>query len=97
MHVVNWYRWHNEQYDRIVDDMVMTSMEDTEKLKKLTHDAMEILLDELPDAQLVEWYHRIPMNTTYWTGWPTEDDPYVNGAFWHLTFNLILNRLKPTQ
>jgi peptide/nickel transport system substrate-binding protein len=97
MHVVNWYRWHNEEYDRIVDEMVMTSMEDTEKLKKLTHDAMEILLDELPDAQLVEWYHRIPMNTTYWTGWPTEDDPYVNGAFWHLTFNLILNRLEPTQ
>lgn len=97
LHVVNWYRWHNEKYDRIVDEMAVTSMEDMAKLKKLTHDAMEIWLDELPDAQLLEWYHRIPMNTTYWTGWPTEDDPYVNGAFWHLTFNLILNRLKPTQ
>jgi hypothetical protein len=37
------------------------------------------------------------MNTTYWQGWPTEEDPYVNGAFWHLTFQLILNHLKPTQ
>ena len=37
------------------------------------------------------------MNTTYWTGWPTKDDPYVNGAFWHLTFQLVLNKLKSTM
>ena len=30
--------------------------------------AMEIWLPELPDIQIQEWYHRIPMNTTYWTG-----------------------------
>jgi peptide/nickel transport system substrate-binding protein len=58
---------------------------------------MEIWLPELPNVQVTEWYHHIPMNTTYWQGWPTEEDPYVNGAFWHLTFPLILNRLKPAQ
>ena len=56
---------------------------------------MEIWLPELPDIPIQEWYHRIPMNTTYWQGWPTRDDPYVNGAFWHLTFQLVLNRLTP--
>ena len=57
--------------------------------------AMEIWLPELPDIQIQEWYHRIPMNTTYWQGWPTRDDAYVNGAFWHLTFQLILNQSGP--
>jgi peptide/nickel transport system substrate-binding protein len=57
--------------------------------------ALEIYLDNLIDAPIQQFMHYIPMNTTYWTGWPTQDDPYVNGAFWHLTFPLILQKLKP--
>jgi peptide/nickel transport system substrate-binding protein len=56
---------------------------------------LAIFLDELPDCPVQQWLHRIPMNQTYWTGWPTQDDPYLNGAFWHLTFPLILHRLQP--
>lgn len=89
--------WSNPEYDAIVDEVYVTPMEDTDTLKRLFREAMEIWLPELPNVQVTEWYHRIPMNTTYWQGWPTEEDPYVNGAFWHLTFPLILNRLTPTQ
>jgi peptide/nickel transport system substrate-binding protein len=89
--------WSSPEYDAIVDEVYVTPMEDTDTLKKLFREAMEIWLPELPNVQVTEWYHHIPMNTTYWQGWPTEEDPYVNGAFWHLTFPLILNRLKPAQ
>ena len=34
---------------------------------ELFRKAMEIWLPELPDIQLVQNFHRIPMNTTYWT------------------------------
>ena len=64
---------------------------------ELYHKAMEIWLPEMPDIVLTESYHRIPMNTTYWTGWPTKDNPYINGAFWHLTHQLVLNNLEPVQ
>ena len=37
------------------------------------------------------------MNTTYWTNWPTKDNAYVNGAFWHLTWAMVLWNLKPAQ
>ena len=50
-----------------------------------------------PELPIVQWLHRIPMNTTYWTGWPTQDGPYVNGAFWHHTFLLILMNLQPAK
>ncbi len=96
-HQVNFYRWENSEYDRITDQVAATGIEDTDQLLKLWRKAAEVWLPELPDVQLVEWYHRIPMNTTYWTGWPTEDNPYANGAFWHLTFQLILNNLKAVQ
>jgi len=55
---------------------------------------MEIWLPELPDIQLVQNYHRIPWNTTYWKNWPTEENAYINGAHWHLTFAMVLWSLQ---
>jgi peptide/nickel transport system substrate-binding protein len=96
-HLVNFTKWVNEDYDAIVDEMAVTSLDDTEALMDQFRRAMEIWIPELPNIQIQEWYHRIPMNQTYWVGWPTQDDPYVNGAFWHLTFQLVINRLDPAQ
>ena len=96
-HLVNFARWKNEQYDKIVDQVFLTPMGDKAKLQQLFYQAMEIWLPELPDIQISEFYHRIPMNTTYWDNWPTKQNAYVNEAFWHLTFQLVLNNLKPTQ
>jgi peptide/nickel transport system substrate-binding protein len=96
-HAVNFSRWKNAEYDKVVDEMAVTPAEDQAKLLDQFKRAMAIWLPELPDIPLQQWYHRIPMNTTYWTGWPTADNSYVNGAFWHLTFQLILNELQAAQ
>jgi hypothetical protein len=85
----------NAAYDSIVDEMGRTSPDDQSNLIGQFERAMEIWLPELPDVPLLEWYHRLPTDTTYWTGWPSSTDPYVNGAFWHLTSPLVLNRLRP--
>ena len=45
---------------------------------------------------LVQWYHRVPYNTTYWQGWPSAEDPYTQNAFWHRTWLLLLLKLRPT-
>jgi peptide/nickel transport system substrate-binding protein len=96
-HAVNFPRWHNDDYDAVVDEMAVTSPEDQDALMDQWLRAMAIWLPELPDIPIQEWYHRIPMNQTYWTNWPTAENPYVNGAFWHLTFQLILNQLEAAQ
>jgi len=96
-HQVNFSRWKNPEFDKVVDAVYLTPMENTTKLVDQFHQAMAIWLPQLPDAQIDEWYHRIPMNQTYWKNWPTQDNPYVNGAFWHYTFQLVLNNLKPVQ
>jgi peptide/nickel transport system substrate-binding protein len=77
--------------------MAITPPDDQKKLAELYRKAMELWLPGLPDAQITEWYHRIPMNTTYWKGWPTKEDAFVNGAFWALTCQLVLNRLEASQ
>jgi peptide/nickel transport system substrate-binding protein len=96
-HQVNYSQWANADYDAVVDEMAATSPDNTEAIMDQWHRAMEIFLPNLPDIQIQEWYHRIPMNQTYWTGWPTQDNSFVNGAFWHLTFQLVLNELKAAQ
>lgn len=90
------YRWSNKEYDRIVDEMGTTSPEDP-KLHDLFRQAMEIWVPELPDIGLVQWFHRIPTNTTYWTNWPSADNPYINTAYWHRTSPLWIHTIKPTQ
>lgn len=96
-HLVNFAHWKNPEFDKIVDEMYVTSPDNVPKLQELFRAAMEIWLPDLPDVQLVQNYHRIPMNTLRWKNWPTEDNAYINGASWHLTWNLVLMNLQPTQ
>ncbi len=87
------YRWVNEKYDGIVDEMALTSPDDP-KLMDLFKQGMELWVDALPDIGLVQWFHRIPTNQTYWTNFPSEDNPYINSAYWHRTAPLWINSLK---
>jgi peptide/nickel transport system substrate-binding protein len=91
-----WSRWSNKDFDAIIEKMNNIPMGDPRVLD-LFHDAMAIWLKELPNLPFIQWFHRIPMNTTYWQGWPTVLNSYCNGAFWHLTFPLVLHKLKPAQ
>jgi len=89
-HAVNFARWKNPDYDKIVDEVYVTDPTNVAKLKELFRAAMELWLPALPDIQLVQNYHRIPLNETYWKNWATEENPVVNNASWHLTYNLVL-------
>ncbi len=72
---------------------------DDPRVKDLVVAAMEIWMREAVEAPISEWYHRVPMNQTYWTGWPTEADPYMQPTFWYTSgsFGYVLPRLKPAQ
>ena len=95
-HAERFWRWSNPEYDAIVDKMGQTSPDDPE-LQNLFRQAMEIWLSELPSIPLVQWYHRIPQNETYWKNWPTADNAYINSAYWHNTWLLVLLGLEPAQ
>ncbi len=34
-------------------------------------------------------------NTRYWTGWPTEDNPYTIPANWWGQFLFVIGTIKP--
>jgi peptide/nickel transport system substrate-binding protein len=94
---VNLSKWSNSGYDQIVDQVYATPMDDQAKLTDLYHKAMEIWLPNLPDIQLVQNTQSILLNTTYWTGWPSNENDYVNEHSYSLTWPLVLMQLQPAQ
>jgi len=92
----HFWRWQNAEFDRIVDRMVEVAP-DAPELVALFRQAMEIWLRELPSIPLVQWYHRIPHNETYWQNWPTAENSYINSAYWHRVWLLVLLELEPAQ
>jgi len=90
------YRWVNADYDKIVDQMSKTAPDDP-ALLPLFRQAMQLWIPALPDIGLVQFFHHIPINTTYWSDFPDENNPYINTAYWHRTAPLWLNTIKAAQ
>ena len=93
---LNIYRWCNKEFSEVVTQMALCEL-DAPEMMDLHRQAMTIRLDELPDIPVMETMIVLPMNTTYWTGWPSCDDQYVHEGFWHRTAMLMWPRLEPTQ
>ncbi|MEE2658744.1 MAG: hypothetical protein VX733_09595 [Candidatus Latescibacterota bacterium] len=89
------WRWSNPQFDALVEQMGTKDPEDPH-LVELYRQAMKIWLAELPSIPLVQWYHRVAHNETYWKNWPSAENPYIHSAYWHRTWGLVLLNLVPT-
>jgi peptide/nickel transport system substrate-binding protein len=92
----SWSRWSDPAFDRIVDQMNQVPVGDRRMLD-LFPEAMDVWLRDLPNVPLVQSFHHNVMSQVYWVGWPSILNPYVNDAFWHLTWPLVLRRLKPVR
>ena len=90
----NPWRWQNTAFDELIDQMGQTPS-DHPAMDELYRRAMDIWLAELPSIPIVQWPHRIPHNETYWTNWPTAENPYINSAYWSRTWLLVLLQLQP--
>ena len=77
--------------------MWTTDPDDIDTIIDIWRRAYTIWLTDLPEILLGAFFHHIIYNEKYWTGWPTNDDPYINEAIQHFTWQLVLNRLKPTE
>jgi peptide/nickel transport system substrate-binding protein len=92
----NFYRWENQEFSDIVDEMGTLESEDPE-VTTLFQQAMEIWLRELPDIQLHHTVILVPMNTTYWTNWPNPQNTYIHEGFWHRTALQLFLNLQAVQ
>ncbi|MFT4037743.1 MAG: ABC transporter substrate-binding protein [Thermomicrobiales bacterium] len=95
-HLVNFSRWNNADYDKLVDELYSISPTEMDKVMDIWKQCMALWLPGYPDIQISQGMHRLPTNTTYWSNWADQENPYVNTAHWHLTWPLVVHALTKT-
>ena len=66
------------------------------KNKALFDKALTQYYKLLPTIPIIQTTYPTPFNTTYWTGWPTDDNLYHVPANWWGQFLFVLAKLQPT-
>ncbi len=92
----NTSRWDSEaatQYSEIVDGMASRALGDPE-VPGLVAEAYQYLDAEMPFIPLVQSFKLLPMNTTYWTGWPSNDNYYNHPFFWWNSTHQMIHNLE---
>lgn len=93
----NTSRWDTEgaaAYSAIVDEIGTKSLGDP-SVPGMVAEAYQYLDAEVPFIPLVQSAKLLPMNTTYWEGWPTSENYYNHPFFWwNHTHQIIHNLTK---
>ena len=94
----NTARWNSEAaeaYSAIVDSMAGLPLGD-ETVPGKVAEAYQYMHEEMPFIPLVQSFKLLPMNTTYWTGWPTAENNYNHPFFWWNHTHQIIHNLEKT-
>ncbi len=95
----NTPRWNTEAaaaYSEIVDAIEPMPLNDP-AIEDMYVESMDYWMSELPSIPLVEAIKLVPFDETYWTGWPTKDNNYVQPATWWQSAHVIIHNLEPTN
>ena len=92
----NSWRWENEEYSKLVDQIGQLPLGDP-KIDELFVQAMDIWLAELPIIPITQAKKLIPLDTTYWTNWPTAENNYNSSWTWWQSTHALIHSIKPAQ
>lgn len=91
-------RYANPELDAILDQMEqMQPSPDNPDYVELVKQATAIFARDLPEISLAEEFHTLVYNATYWSGWPSAENPYVAPYLPWEGFALVIHNLEPTQ
>jgi len=92
----NTARWDSDAaaaYSAVVDSMAGLPLGDP-SVPGLVAEAYQHLDAEMPFIPLVQSFKLLPKNTTYWTGWPSNDNNYNHPFFWWNSTHQIIHNLE---
>ncbi|RVT86901.1 ABC transporter substrate-binding protein [Rhodobacteraceae bacterium CCMM004] len=95
----NTSRWDSEaaeKYTAIVKEIGDKALNDPE-VPAMVAEAYAYLDEEMPFIPLVQSFKLVPFNTTYWTGWPTDENYYNHPFFWWNSAHQIIHNLEKAE
>lgn len=92
----NWQRWSNPELDKIIEQIRAIGFDDPKGVE-LGQEYIKLAVREMPTIPIMSYNVFTTMDTTYWTGYPSADDPYTNPVpDWGNTKYMMV-KLKPTM
>ncbi len=92
----NAWRWENDEYSALVDQIGVLPLGDP-AIDDLFVEAANIFMEEMPIIPVTQAKKIIPFNQTYWTNWPSADNPYIHPPTWWQSTHVIIHNLEPAQ
>jgi len=87
-------RWNNARATEIIHELAKISPDDP-KSYELGMEFMKIAIDDIPFIGFHSGVKFVPTNSTYWTNYPSADNPYNGPWWWWSCFKYILTEITP--
>jgi peptide/nickel transport system substrate-binding protein len=91
--------WNTEnaaEYSEYIREIGLLRPGDPE-IEELFVEAAELWLEELPAIPLIQQPIILPLNTTYWTNWPSADNPYFQPDLSSPSAYMLIHNIEPAQ
>jgi peptide/nickel transport system substrate-binding protein len=91
----DFVRLKDDEFDSIVAELKKSSPDDAAK-KETFDDALKRWFELMPGIPIIQTLYSLTFNTTYWKGWPTDDNQYQVGAHWWAHYLFVIGAIQPT-
>jgi peptide/nickel transport system substrate-binding protein len=88
-------RWKNPQASKLLEEMQLNPPEDAKTLQ-LQQQFFKLFFKDMPLIPMFASTQLVPVDTYYWTNFPTSTNEYNGPWWWWSNFKFILPYLKPT-
>lgn len=92
----NWQRWSNPELDKIIEQTRTIDFDDPKGVE-LGRDYVKLMTREMPIIPIMAYNVFTAMDHTYWTGFPTAENPYANPVTNWGNSRYMFVRLKPAN
>jgi peptide/nickel transport system substrate-binding protein len=92
----NWQRWKHPELDRIIEETRKIGFDDPRGVE-LGREYVKLMVREMPIIPVMAYNVFTAMDQTYWTGFPSADDPYANPVTNWGNSRYMYVRLKPAN
>ncbi len=92
----NWQRWSHPELDKIIEQVRTIGFDDPKGVE-LGKDYVKLVTREMPLIPLMAYNVFTAMDHTYWTGFPTAENPYANPVTNWGNSRYMFVRLKPVN
>ncbi|MEJ1160145.1 ABC transporter substrate-binding protein [Prosthecomicrobium sp. N25] len=92
----NWQRWSHPDLDKIIEQIRTIGFDDPKGIE-LGKEYVKLVTREMPIIPLMAYNVFTAMDHTYWTGFPTAENPYANPVTNWGNSRYMLVKLKPAK